>query len=171
MLQVAVAVLYFLNKVLLSLNKKAGWQIGILASFFAVIYFFTLKLYLLVGLEVGFSAILIFGLINHNQELKYENALYLIMISILVFLYFVLKNSTLLEFIISVDFILAIYLLAKRNWLWGWIIMLTGHVLMGYFTYSQQQYFFAIMQVLSVGVSIFAIWRLRKVIAKMPMNS
>jgi hypothetical protein len=161
MLQVAVAVLYFINKVLLSLEKKSGWQIGILASCLAIFYFYSLDLYLLVGLEVGFMAILIFGLINHNQEIKYENMLYLVMIFLLIFLYFVLKNSTLLEFLISLDFILAIFFLAKKKDLVGWIFMLLGHFMMGYFTYTNQQTFFAIMQFLSVFVSLFAIYRNR----------
>jgi len=165
MLQIAVAVLYFINKVLLSLEKKSGWQIGILASCLAIFYFYSLDLYLLVGLEVGFMAILIFGLINHNQEIKYENMLYLVMIFLLIFLYFVLKNSTLLEFLISLDFILAIYFLAKKKDLVGWIFMLLGHFMMGYFTYTNQQTFFAIMQFLSVFVSLFAIYRNRPFIA------
>jgi hypothetical protein len=161
MLQIAVAVLYFINKFLLSLEKKSGWQIGILASCLAIFYFYSLDLYLLVGLEVGFMAILIFGLINHNQEIKYENMLYLVMIFLLIFLYFVLKNSTLLEFLISLDFILAIFFLAKKKDLVGWIFMLLGHFMMGYFTYTNQQTFFAIMQFLSVFVSLFAIYRNR----------
>ena len=161
MLQIAVAVLYFINKVLLSLEKKSGWQIGILASCLAIFYFYSLDLYLLVGLEVGFMAILIFGLINHNQEIKYENMLYLVMIFLLIFLYFVLKNSTLLEFLLSLDFILAIFFLAKKKDLVGWIFMLLGHFMMGYFTYTNQQTFFAIMQFLSVFVSLFAIYRNR----------
>ncbi len=166
MLQFAVAVLYFINKVLLSLEKKSGWQIGILASSLAIFYFYSLDLYLLVGLEVGFMAILIFGLVNHNQELKYENMLYLVMISLMVFLYFVLKNSTILEFLISLDFILAIFFLAKKKVLIGWIFMLLGHLMMGYFTYINQQTFFAIMQVFSVFVSLFAIYRNRSIIAQ-----
>jgi len=161
MLQVAVAVLYFINKVLLSLEKKSGWQIGILASSLAIFYFYSLDLYLLVGLEVGFMAILIFGLINHNQEIKYENLLYLVMIVLLVFLYFVLKNSTILEFLISLDFILAIFFLAKKKVLLGWIFMLLGHLMMAYFTYANHQTFFSTMQGFSVFVSLFAIYRNR----------
>jgi hypothetical protein len=157
MLQAVVALLYFANKVLLSLNKKAGWQIGLLASVFAIAYFISIKVYLLVGLEFGFFSILVFGLLNHEQELKYEKALYSVMFVLLVFLYFVLKNSTFLEFLISVDFILAIYFLAKKNKILGWIVMLIGHLLMAYFTYYKQQYFFAIMQILSIGVAVYAI--------------
>ena len=161
MLQIAVAVLYFINKVLLSLDKKSGWQIGIAASLLAFIYFFSLKLYILVGLEVGFFAIQIFGLINHKKEMKYENLLYAIMVVLLLFLYFVLKNSSILEFLISADFILAIFLLAKRKTILGWISMLVGHLMMAYFTYQNQQFFFATMQVLSILVSVFAIYRNR----------
>jgi hypothetical protein len=170
MLQAVVALLYFANKVLLSLNKKAGWQIGLLASVFAIAYFISIQLYLLVGLEFGFFSILVFGLLNHEQEVKYEKALYSVMFVLLVFLYFVLKNSTFLEFLISVDFILAIYFLAKKNKTLGWIIMLIGHLMMAYFTYSKQQYFFATMQVLSIGVAIFAILKTKNMKIKKHEN-
>ncbi|HLO44163.1 MAG TPA: hypothetical protein VK175_07515 [Leadbetterella sp.] len=163
MLQIAVAVLYFANKILLSLNKKAGWQIGILASSLAALYFFNLKLYLLVGLEVGFMSILIFGLVNHGKELKYQNILYIVMSVLLIFLYFVLKNSTLLEFLISLDFIVAIFFLAKKRTILGWAVMGLGHAMMAYFTYQNQQHFFAFMQILSIIVSIFAIYRSLKI--------
>jgi len=160
MLQIAVAGLYFINKVLLSLNKKSGWQIGILASILAVFYFFSLKMYLLVGLEVGFMAIQTFGLLNHKEEAKHENLLYLVMALLLILLFFVLKKSTFLEFIISLDFILAIFFLAKKKSIIGWLIMLFGHFMMAYFTFQNQQHFFAFMQVMSIFVALFAIWRI-----------
>jgi hypothetical protein len=162
MLETAVAILYFINKVLLSLNKKSGWQIGILASILAFFYFLSLKLYLLVGLELSFLSILVFGLINHGKEIKFKNLLYGLMFFIMVFLYFVLKNSTLIEFIISVCFILAIYFLANRNALSGWTIMLLGHLLMAYFTFTKNQYVFASLQILSCFVSLYAIYNLKK---------
>jgi hypothetical protein len=157
MLQTAVAILYFINKIFLSLEKKAGWQIGILASFLAIFYFISLKFYLLAGLEISFLAILIFGLLNHNKEPKNMNVLYILMFLILAFLYFVLKNSTFLEFIISLDFILAIFFLAKRKWTLGWLIMLIGHVLMAYFTFKKHQEVFALLQVLSCIVALYAL--------------
>lgn len=162
MLQITVSILYFINKVLLSLDKKSGWQIGILASSFAIVYFFTIKLYLLVGLELGFMLILIFGLINHGKEIKNQNVLYIVMFSILIFLYFVLKNSTFLEFLIALDFIVAIFFLAKKKPISGWSFMLIGHILMAYFTHQNNQTFFATMQVMSVFVSAFAIFRIMK---------
>jgi hypothetical protein len=163
MLEIAVASLYFVNKVLLSLDKKAGWQIGLLASITAIFYFFSIKLYLLVGLEVGFFVILIFGLINHDKPLKGEKYLYFNMILLLVLLFFILKNSTLIEFFISTAFILAIYFLAKKQWQIGWFCMLIGHVVMCYFTFQKGQYFFPIMQGCSVFVSVFALFKNRKI--------
>jgi hypothetical protein len=159
MLQTSVAILYFINKVLLSLGKKAGWQIGIIASTLAIFYFFTLKLYLLAGLEISFLTILVYGLENHNKTPKNSNLLYVLMSIILVFLYFVLKNSTLMEFIISFDFILAIFFLAKNKWTLGWIVMFVGHLLMAYFTFAKGQTVFATLQALSCFVAIYALAR------------
>lgn len=162
MLQIAVAGLYFINKVLLSLNKKSGWQIGILASILAVFYFSSLKMYLLVGLEVGFMAIQTFGLFNHKKEVKHENLLYFVMSLLVILLYFVLKNSPFLEFLISLVFILAIFFLAKKKIILGWGIMLLGHLMMAYFTFQNQQHFFAVMQVMSIFVALFAIWKIKQ---------
>jgi hypothetical protein len=79
---------------------------------------------------------------------------------LLILLYFVLKKSTFLEFIISLDFILAIFFLAKKKSIIGWLIMLFGHFMMAYFTFQNQQHFFALMQVMSIFVALFAIWRI-----------
>jgi hypothetical protein len=157
MLQIAVALLYFTNKVFLSLEKKAGWQIGILASIFAIFYFIQLKLYLLLGLELGFFCILIFGLLNHSGTNANKKVLYILMIGLMALLFVILKNSTWIEFLISTLFILAIYFLANKNWNLGWTLMLIGHVFMAYFTFEQKQTFFASMQVCSIFVALFAI--------------
>jgi len=38
--------------------------------------------------------------------------------------------------------------------------MLFGHFMMAYFTFQNQQHFFAFMQVMSIFVALFAIWRI-----------
>lgn len=159
-LQTAVAVLYFINKVLLSLGKKSGWQIGLLASILAIFYFYNLGSILLVGLEISFLSILLFGLLTHQKELKHQEILYGIMIFVMILLFFILKESSWLEFSISLLFILAIFGLAHRWLIIGWILMLCGHLLMGYFTYQKGEFIFASMQFLSAIVALFAIIRI-----------
>lgn len=160
LLQSAVAVLYFLNKVLLSLGKKSGWQIGLLASILAIFYFYSLGSILLVGLEISFLSILLFGLFTHQKELKQQEILYGIMIFVMILLFFIFKESSWLEFTISLLFILAIFGLAHRWLVSGWILMLCGHLLMGYFTFNKGETIFAGMQFLSGFVALFAIFRI-----------
>jgi Nicotinamide mononucleotide transporter len=161
MLQIAVALLYFINKVLLSLQKKAGWQIGMLASITAIFYFIQIKMYLFLGLEIGFLAVQAFGWLHHNKPIKNEWLLHIILSISLLGLFFTLKNTSWLEFLTASLFQMAIYFLAKHRWTRGWAMMLVGHVLMAYFIYQKGQFFFSTMQILSCVVAIFALSKKR----------
>lgn len=158
-IELASALLYFLNKVFLSLGKKTGWQIGIMAALVSIYYFFSIRIYLFIGLELSFLAILVYGLIFHEKPIKNQGYLYGIMLITMVLLFFILKDSSFLEFIISALFIVAIYFLAVKNWNLAWISFIVGHVLMAYFTYTKQQYIFASLQSASVFVGLFALYK------------
>lgn len=157
MLQISVSVLYFINKVLLSLEKKSGWQVGILASSLAIIYFFSLKLYLLMGLEISFLALMVYGFLNHSRPIGGKIYVYLIIATSLFFMFLIIKESRFMEFAISFFFIFALYFLAIKNWNAGWSLMVVAHALMAYYTFEKQQYVFSLMQGLSCFVAVYAI--------------
>ena len=70
MLEILVSILYFINKVFLLFNEKAGWVIGIVASGAAVLYFIGIQLYIFSALEIACLCIMIYGALGKNDAKK-----------------------------------------------------------------------------------------------------
>jgi hypothetical protein len=161
-LEIAVSVIYFINKIFLSLDKNSGWIVGILASFCGVYYFYLLGSPLLVSLELAFVFVQIMGFYNRNQKNLNPVIIYGSLLGIITVLFFVLKNSTFLEFFTSAVFIVGIYFMAIHQKKWAWLLLITGHISMSTFAYSKGLIFFLVFQSLSVLVGFFALYRIYK---------
>jgi predicted cation transporter len=161
-LEVFVSLLYFLNKLLLSLEKKTGWVIGILASATSLVYFLWLNSYIIAVLEGGVLLLMLYGFLNHSKKFRAELLAYFLIAAIMGYLLFTLEESTWLEFILSITFLLAIHSLASHKWILGWLFMGVSHVLLALFTFQKEQYFFAVMQICSAGVAVYAISKNRQ---------
>lgn len=163
MLEIAVASLYFLNKIYLSLDKRTGWLLGILASSLAIIYFITLKFYIIIALEVGMLGLMVYGLVNYQKKRSVDVYVYPFMILIMGVLLYAVPTTGWLEFIISLLFMGALFFLARKKWHLGWILLGIGHALMCFFTYQNGEYFFSSLQGASVFVAIYALFQKREV--------
>ncbi len=162
MLEIVVALLYFANKIFLSQEKKTGWILGAMASATAIFYFISIEVYLLLILESGFFILMLFGLKNHKSSPQKNIYIYGIMIITMLGMLFVVDEVQPIEFLVSVGFIVAIHSLAVHRWKLGWVIMGMSHIIMAYFTYEKQQYFFALMQGVSVFIAIYALMKKRQ---------
>lgn len=158
MLEIIVSILYFVNKVFLSLEKKAGWVIGILASSIATFYFFTIELYLFLSLEFACLLIMIFGLLGTKNSKSFTLIVYSVIVLVMLYLLYNIEESGLLEFITSISFMISFLLIARNKWNLGWVLLGISHVLMAFVATSKAQYFFATMQGLSVVVCAYAIY-------------
>ncbi|WP_459212311.1 nicotinamide mononucleotide transporter [Aquimarina rhabdastrellae] len=161
MLEIIVSLLYFTNKIFLSIEKRTGWIIGALASATAMLYFISIKVYLLLILEAGFFALMLYGLKNHKASQKNNIFIYAIMILTMLGMLFTMDEVHILEFIVSIGFILAIHSLAVHRWKLGWIIMGISHAFMAVFAYQKEQHFFMTMQLISIIVAIYALLKKR----------
>ncbi len=161
-LEIIVGVLYFTNKIFLALNKSSAWYIGICASICAVVYFYLLGSWVLVGLELAFVLIQIMGIALDKSHTINPKYLYGSILGLLCILFYLIKNSTWLEFICSAVFIIGVYLMALKKRNFGWLLFIFGHGLMAYFTFLKAQYIFMGLQILSVGVAIYALQAIYK---------
>ncbi len=157
MLEIAVSLLYFTNKIFLFLEKKAGWSFGIAASFLATIYFLFLKLYIFLSLEFACLTIMILGLLGNRKTTRISYIIYGIITLVMIYLLVNVDVSGWTEFITSILFIMAFLLLAHQRWNLGWLTLGAAHVLMMIILLGKEQDFFALMQGLSVMVCILAI--------------
>jgi hypothetical protein len=161
-LEIIVGVLYFTNKVLFALNKTSGWYIGISASLCAIVYFYLLNSAMLVGLEVSFVIIQALGLFLSAEKTINPKYLYGSILSLMFLLFYLVNNSTWVEFLCSTFFILGVYLMAIKIKNIGWVLLAFGHCFMAYFTYFKGQYVFMTLQLLSILVALYAILSIHK---------
>ena len=158
MLEIIVAILYFINKIFLALDKNSGWAVGIMASALATIYFFGLELYLFFSLEFACLMIMIFGYFGAKNTKLFSYVVYGIITIVMIYLLISIEESGVFEFITSILFMLAYLLLAHKNWHLGWIGLMVSVSMMFFVAWSNEQHFFAIMQGLSVIICLYAIW-------------
>lgn len=157
MLEIAVSLLYFTNKIFLYLEKKAGWGFGIAASSLATVYFLYLKLYIFLSLEFACLTIMILGFLGNRKTTKISYAIYGVITLVMIYLLINVEVSGWTEFITSLLFIVAFLLLAHGKWNLGWLSLGGAHILMLTILLGKNQEFFALMQGLSVGVCILAV--------------
>ena len=162
MLEIIVAILYFLNKIFLYFEKKTGWVIGILASSLAIFYYLNLKLYIFMSLEVGSLLIMILGFIGANISKVFNYIVYSLLTLIMLFLLVNIEESGILEFTTSMLFIISYLALAQNKWQWGWLILGIAHLLMLFILKEKAQFFFSTLQGLSVVVCLLAILKKSK---------
>jgi hypothetical protein len=154
MLEVAVSILYLINKVFLLFNKRSGWTIGAAASGTAMIYFFGIQLYIFCALEVACFCIMIYGALGKTDSKKISVYIYSICAAVTFYLLIKIQETGFLEFLTSLLFMMAFLQLADGKRKMGWILLGLAHGIMAYITYSKGQYFFSTLQVASVLVSI-----------------
>ena len=159
-LEIIVGVLYFTNKIFLAINKSGAWYVGICASLCAVVYFYMLGSLVLVGLEVAFVFIQVLGLAFEKEQTINPKYLYGSILGLIGLLFYLVHNSTWLEFVCSSVFIIGVYLMVIKIRKIAWLLFMFGHSLMAYFTYTKGQYVFMTLQILSVGVAIYALLRI-----------
>jgi Nicotinamide mononucleotide transporter len=161
-LEIIVGVLYFANKVLLALNKPSGWYIGISASLCAILYFYMLDSTMLVGLEVSFVLIQALGLFLSGEKTINPKYVYGSIFGLMALLFYLVQNSTWVEFLCSTFFIVGVYLMAIKIKQSAWLLLAIGHCLMAYFTFHKNQYIFMTLQLLSIVVAVYAIYSIYK---------
>lgn len=164
MLEIIVSILYFTNKVLLFLEKKSGWLIGILASALSSVYFLGLKFYIIFLLEIACFLIMVFGWFGKKNSKLFSYFVYSAITVVMLFLLFNIEESGPMEFFTSICFMAAFLLLAENRWHLGWSSLSVAHFLMLFISLGKDQNLFATMQAMSVIVCLLAIIKKTKFI-------
>lgn len=159
-IQIIIASAFLISKIMLLLERKMwGWLYAMGATILCIQYFYQLQLYIYVGLEVAMLPIMLKGLVNSKSK-SLDLVLYTTIFACLGgLIYFTSTGSlTYIEFISSVAFLLATYALTHKEEKIGWTILILGHASMGYILYLKEQHIFFGFQMLSILISIIAIF-------------
>lgn len=157
LLEILVSILYFVNKLLLLLDRKSGWTTGLFASGLAMIFFLQLSLYLFFALELACFLIMILGIQGEKLSARTLTFIYGIVAFVMLLLLWNVNASGWFEFITSILFMIAFLYLANRKARQGWIFLGISHLLMLWITFDKSAYFFAALQGASAIVCIIGV--------------
>lgn len=165
LLQVSVSLIFFLNKLLLLVEKKSGWLVGAIAALLALIYFYIIGLYVYTVLEIGLVALMIYGFVVKTKVPRIERLINILII-VLMFALMIFSFSgmlTVYELISSATLLLGTYYLSHSRLMLGWCLYIVAHFLATIVGFSKHQLFFANFQIASVIVSMVAVYVLKNI--------
>lgn len=155
-LEVAVALIFFANKVFVLIGKKAGWLLGAIAALLGAIYFFRVDLDVFVVLEIGLIVLMGYAFVAKEKNPKMEKVINTVIAVVMVTLtVFVFKGMmTILEFLASTGLLIGTYYLTHEKERLGWALYVIAHSLAAIVGYGAKQSFFADFQIASAIVSV-----------------
>ncbi len=162
LLQVAVAWVFFANKVLVLVGRRSGWAVGVIGAALALVYFYLLDLRLLTVLEVGLVLLMSYGYVAHSDpsprfQVIVRVAITLTMVTLAGFVF--TGVMTAVEFTSAVLMLWGTYLLTSGQLRLGWALSAVAHALAGVVGWDKGQGTFADFQIASsivaaIGVAI-----------------
>jgi len=163
-LQIAVALIFFANKVFVLAGKKSGWLLGAVAASLGVVYFFLVPLYVFTVLEIGLIFLMGYAFVAKEKNPKMEKAINAVIVIVMVTLtVFVFKGMmTVIEFLASTGLLFGTYFLTHKKIQLGWGFYILAHSLAAIVGYGAKQSFFADFQIASAIVSIAGVARERR---------
>ncbi len=159
-LQIAVSVLFFLQKVGVLAGLRLGWLLGMVAAILGVGYFFGASMYVFTALEVGLTILMGQAwYFREKKNEKIENGIRIVTIvtMFILTLFSCAGRLTVFELLSSVGLLGGTYLLSHQKPMAGWLISLVAHSFGAYVGYGHGQMFFADMQVASLLVSLVGV--------------
>ena len=159
-LQVAVSLIFFANKVLLQVEKKTekiAWILGTIAACLAVVYFLLLELYVYTVLEAGLIIFMGYGAIKKeesSEKVKMAIRIFLLVV-MLVLTFFVFKGMmTIVEFSSSAGLLFGTYLLTHSKMSLGWTLYALSHLGSAYIGQIKTQFFYRDFQIASSLIAL-----------------
>jgi len=155
-LQIAVTLIFFVNKVLVLLGKRSGWMFGAIAAVLAIYYFYLIGLYIYTTGEIALFVLMIYGFFKTESarpvvELAVQTVT---VIAMLLLTWFAFNGPiTVLELASALIALLGAYLLTHGNVRAGWALGAVSHALAAPLGYQKEQLFFADFQVASAVVA------------------
>ena len=156
-LQIAVALIFFVNKVLVLVGRKSGWLVGAVAATLGLFYFYLIGLYIYTALEVCLIVLMSYAFLEKSERsARVETALRMgttvMMIAIALFAFS--GSLTAVELISCTGLLWGTYLMTSGSLTTGWALCGVAHVFASYLGYGRGQVVFADFQVASSIVSL-----------------
>lgn len=156
-LQIAVALIFFVNKVLVLVGRRVGWLAGAIAASLGTYYFYRIGMNVYAVLDLGLIVLAMYGYFAGKQRnLHVENVIRIATFVAMSAISFFAFNGKLtgIEFVSSASLLWGTFLLVRGKTNLGWGVSILAHTTAAYLGYDRGQEIFAHFQVASVVVSI-----------------
>ncbi len=155
-----LGVLSIINKLLLLREKAWGWATGMAIGVLSSIFFYAIGLTILAVAELGFFAVMLYGLMARRKtsgviELAMNVALTIITVGLAWGLF--VGMLTFYQVVSSLSFIWGGYALAVKRKGLGWTLLLVAHIATAVASLLAGQPLFSGLQVVSALVCIYAL--------------
>ena len=139
-LAIVVAIIFFVNKVLVLLEQKSGWLVGMVGAILATAYLYLIGLYIFSVLEMGLIVLMGYGFFakDHKNKLIEQCIRGVTVAATLISAYFVFAGmTTVYEIIGSIGMLVGTYLLTHENKKLGWFLYAIAHGITAYLCYGK----------------------------------
>jgi hypothetical protein len=155
-LQIAVALIFFANKILILCGKKSGWLVGAFAAVLAIFYFYYIELYIYTVGEAALIVLMFYGFFkDETSRPTVEVAVQVVTAGVMLVLTWFAFNGyiTIVELASALLALTGAWLIASGSVRIGWAFGATSHMLAAHLGYYKEQTFFADFQIASAVVS------------------
>ncbi len=161
-LQILVSVIFFTQKVLVLVDKRAGWLVGAVAAMLAIFYFALLELYVYTALEFGLVALMVYGFCKKKHARpRVEMWIRALTVTTMCILgYFAWDGLiTGAELCSSLGLLWGTFFLTHHKPRTGWMLSVVGHGFGAYLGHCKDQQFFMDFQIASLVVSVVGVMK------------
>ncbi len=154
-LQVAVSLIFFANKVFVLIEKRSGWLLGTIAAILACWYFFLLNLFVYTALEIGLVILMGYGFLKKdqtNKKVEWFIRLSLLTSMTVIAIFSFQGKLTSAEFGSSIFMLFGTYHLTHKAKRFGWLLYALAHCGAAYIGYAKLQNLFGDFQIASAIV-------------------
>lgn len=167
LIEILGSILYFSQKISLSLNKRIGWLLGFLGSIAFTIVTLHKGSFSYSILEITSGIIFIFGMFAWRKNNKLQSKITILM-SIITLIGIIIvfelnlgSPNWILENLMVILFSIgAVFLVLKKPI--GWILYILGHLVLVYYGYILGIYYISILQIISLPFAVIGYKNLKK---------
>lgn len=174
-IEIVGSILYFSQKIFLSVGKRIGWLLGFLGSIAFTIITLHKDSFSYSVLEITSGVIFIFGLFAWRKNELLQRKITLIMSGLtmlgigVIFLLNLGSPNWILENTMVILFSIGAILLVLRNPV-GWILYVLGHLVLIFYAYILGTYSIMILQIVSLPFAVIGYKNMKKSGARDPSS-
>lgn len=157
LIMILTTIVFILQKIWWLRDRDSGTYFGFLGSLLATIYFTFSGIYMFAVMEGGYAIIMLYILLG-NRSMVVQNLIkgVIVVISCVMTIWSWQGQLTLVQLISTITFLISgyVYIQPSRRYI-AWILMSIAHL--GAAIVTQNDTFFMLGQIVSVGISILGI--------------